>query len=313
VTVTENTPQTDAPVDERHCRGCGATLADDQLACLQCGAVEDPAARRERRWVLPTSGLVAAALFLVTSASFAATTALNTGDPTAIKQQPPAVAQAQAPATPAAPATPPSGAAPSTGSPPVLDGSTPAAPPSAAKPAPAVPATPSTPSTPSTPPSAPSSGGHSGSGAQSGGSGAKPTKPSKPAKPVKIPEWPKGRQGYTVIVYKFNTKSDAVAKAREVAARKLPVGVLKSDDFKSLDPGSWLVYIGRFDTAQQAQKAQDKYSGAGYPGEVTFVGDTNSPEYQPGNGDPGSGSGGGSGSGTTTGTTPAPPAPLPQP
>ena len=85
---------------ERPCRGCGDSLAADQVACLNCGAVDEPA-RRDRRWMLPTGGVVGVALFLVTSASFAATTALRTGDPSAIKQDPPQVAQA-APAVPPA-------------------------------------------------------------------------------------------------------------------------------------------------------------------------------------------------------------------
>src|SRR3954452_8182872 len=98
MTLFRKSSAADAAPDERHCRGCGSTMADDQLACLECGAIDATAGARERRWMLPTGGLVAVGLFLVTSASFAATTALNTGDPKAIKQKPPAqVAQAAIP------------------------------------------------------------------------------------------------------------------------------------------------------------------------------------------------------------------------
>ena len=34
------TASTEAPAGERHCRACGGSLADDQVACLECGAVE---------------------------------------------------------------------------------------------------------------------------------------------------------------------------------------------------------------------------------------------------------------------------------
>src|SRR3954447_11872911 len=102
MTLFRKSSAASAPADERHCRGCGSAMADDQLACLDCCAVDAAAGARERRWMLPTGGLVAVGLFLVTSASFAATTALNTGDPKAIKEQPPAVAQATPP-----PALPP--------------------------------------------------------------------------------------------------------------------------------------------------------------------------------------------------------------
>jgi cell division septation protein DedD len=98
---------------------------------------------------------------------------------------------------------------------------------------------------------------------------------------VKVAEWPDGAEGYTVIVYKFNAKADAKQKAQEVAAKGLPAGILNSDKYASLTPGSWLVYIGQFDSQKQAEKAAAKYENAGYPGEVTFVGQTETPESDP--------------------------------
>src|SRR5215208_5555059 len=94
-----NATTPDAP-GGRHCRACGNALADDQLGCLECGAVDPAVEGRERRWLVPTGGVIGVALFLVTSGSFAATTALNTGDPQAIKPKPPAQV-AQAPLPPA--------------------------------------------------------------------------------------------------------------------------------------------------------------------------------------------------------------------
>jgi hypothetical protein len=259
----------DAAPGERHCRGCGGSLADDQLACLQCGAVDEPAGGRERRWLLSTGGLVGVALFLVTSASFAATTALRTGDPTAVKKEPPAaVAQAQPPA--ALPPASGDGTAPDTSK-------SPKGPDLGAAPAP-VPA-----------PGGGSGGGgkDNSSGSSGSGSSAKPAVPKPdpkpepaPPPPPKITRWPVDQEGYTVVVYKFDTKAEAKKKAREVAGKDLQAGVLHSDDFASLDPGSWLVYIGEFESAKQAERAGAKYENAGYPGEVTFVGQTASPEYQ---------------------------------
>jgi hypothetical protein len=257
---------------ERHCRACGSSLADDQLACLECGAVDAAPGGRERRWILPTGGLVGVGLFLVTSASFAATTALNTGNPTAVKQKPPAVAQAAPPIADLPPASG-DGTAPKpyTGKAPDLG----AAPPPTHAPAAPAPPAPAAPSTPATPP-------HGGSGGSSNGSGSgTPSTPTKPA--PKIPTWPAGDEGYTVLVpgYAFETKAEAKAKAREIAAKGLPAGILHSDDFASLDPGSWVVYIGKFDSAKKADKESRKYEHAGYPGDVTFVGSTSSPQYQP--------------------------------
>ena len=268
---------TDAPVPtERHCRGCGGGLGDDQLACLTCGAIDEPGGGRDRRWLLPTGGLVGVALFLVTSASFAATTALRTGDPTAVKQDAPQVAQ-----TP--PAIPPAsgdGTVPESADegPDLGAGGDAAAPPAGGDDAPADDG--AADSGDSDSGSSGGGGGDSGgsSGGDSGGSSGGSDDDDKPA-PAKISEWPAEQEGYTVVVYTFNSKSEAKAKAREVAADGHPAGVLNSNNFKSLEPGSWLVYIGQYASAQQADRGAASHD-SDYPGEVTYVGDKESPESQ---------------------------------
>jgi hypothetical protein len=280
---TASTP--DAP-GERRCRACSGALADDQHACLECGAVDAPVGGRDRRWMLPTGGLAGGALFLVTSASFAATTALNTGDPATIKKQPPAVAQAPALPPASGDGTVPNSAQEDSGKGPDLSdlpaggsgGGGGAAPPAADS---------GGSGDSGNSDSGNSDGGNSDSGnADSGnsnsgsGSGSTPTpKPKPKPKPeVKVAEWPDGFEGYTVVVYKFDDKAGAKAKAKEVAGKGLPAGIVDSDKYKSLDPGSWLVFIGQFDSSKQADKAGQKYENAGYPGEVTFVGQTETPE-----------------------------------
>ena len=275
---TASTP--DAP-GERRCRACGDGLADDQLACLECGAVDEAAGGRERRWLLPTGGVIGAALFLVTSASFAATTALQTGDPEAIKQKSPV---AQAPALPPASGdgSVPNSAEEDPGKGPDLsdlpgpsggDGGADAA----------SPADDGGSDAGADDGDDADSGGDSGndSGSSSSGSSGGSTTPDKPKpepKPVTVDEWPDGTTGYTVVVYKFDDKAGAKAKAREVAEKGLPAGILDSDKYESLTPGSWLVYIGQFDSQKQAERGAEKYENAGYPGEVTFVGQSETPE-----------------------------------
>jgi hypothetical protein len=293
---TASTP--DAP-GERRCRACGNALADDQLACLECGAVDAPVGGRERRWLLPTGGVIGAALFLVTSASFAANTALNTGDPATIKKQPPAVAQAPALPPASGDGTAPNSAQQDNGKGPDL-GSLPgpssggggggsATPPAGSG---GSSSSDSGSSSSSDSGSSNSGSGNSSSGSGSSGGSSTPPKPDKPKPPpVTIAEWPDGADGYTVVVYKFDDKAGAKAKAKEVAAKGLPAGIVDSDKYKSLDPGSWLVYIGQVDSSKEAEKAGQKYENAGYPGEVTFVGQTSTPESDP--------SASGSGSSTT--------------
>jgi predicted nucleic acid-binding Zn ribbon protein len=265
---------------ERPCRGCGAPLEPDQLACLECGDVTVPERGRDRRWLFSTGGVAGIALFLVTSASFAASTALRTGDPHATKPaaatQP--IAQVPAPQTPAADeaaaqaareqeiqrkrekaaqekAAAAAAAKPATPAP---------AAPAPAAPAPAAPA----PAAPATPP------------AGNGSSGGDTTDTPPPTN-VALTTWDDNEQGaYTVVVYKFPDKSGAKLKAQEVAGKDLPAGILHSDSYESLEPGSWVVFIGEFDTAAKAEAAQAKYDRAGYPGEVTFVGHQESPDVE---------------------------------
>jgi hypothetical protein len=122
------------------------------------------------------------------------------------------------------------------------------------------------------------SGGDSSGGGGSGDGGSGSDGGDEPA-PAKVSEWPAGQEGYTVVVYTFNSKSEAKAKARQVAADGLPAGILNSSNFASLDPGSWLVYIGQYDSAKEAERAAAQFDGD-YPGEVTYVGDKQSPEYE---------------------------------
>jgi hypothetical protein len=315
--TTPVTADSGVPPAARSCRGCGDPLEADQLACLSCGAVDAPAGGRERRWLLPTSGVAAAALLLVTSASFATTTALRTGDPKAVKEKPPAVAQAIPPAS--GDGTAP-GAATDPGKGPNLD-DLPGPPASDAAP----PAAGSKPAPPaddagyddggggSTDDN--SSGGGSGGNSSGGSGGSGDSKPDKPdPKPVRVPEWPAGTSGYTVILgYKFNTKAEARAKAREVREAGLPAGIVDSDDYKSLEPGSWLVYVGRFSSAQQAENANDRYSRAGYPGEPTYIGQTEAPDSEPSDGGSGSSGGDGSSGGGSGGEKPGPSSGVPLP
>ena len=280
----------------RHCRACGNALADDQLACLECGAVDAAVEGRERRWLLPTGAVIGVALFLVTSGSFAATTALNTGDPEAIEQKPPPqVAQAAPPPASGDGTVPnsaeednekgpdlgdlPSGSGGGGGAaPPADDGGDAPADDGADAGGDSGGGSSGGGSGGS---GDSSGGGSSGGGGNSGGGSTTPDEPKPEPEPVKVSEWPDGTDGYTVIVYKFNDKDDAKAKAREVAANGLPAGILQSDKYASLTPGSWLVYIGQFDSQKQAERKAESYENAGYPGEVTFVGQTEAPESDP--------------------------------
>jgi hypothetical protein len=75
-------------------------------------------------------------------------------------------------------------------------------------------------------------------------------------------DWPAGKQGYTVELGVLPKSSDpaAVAKAKSDATSKgaPAVGVLDSDQFKSLPGGNYVVYSGVFSSQAQANAALKK-------------------------------------------------------
>lgn len=85
-----------------------------------------------------------------------------------------------------------------------------------------------------------------------------------------VGDWPEGQDGWTVqlkTLLKDGTLPDAVSAAKDdVAAKGAPdVGALDSDSYPSLDPGSYVIYSGVFDSRKQAARAARKLS-KDYPG-----------------------------------------------
>jgi hypothetical protein len=72
--------------------------------------------------------------------------------------------------------------------------------------------------------------------------------------------WPAGTSGYTVQLQKLPQKGTAVsaveaAKSSAGAKGATALGALKSEEFSSLAPGSYVIYSGVYHTMAQAQKA----------------------------------------------------------
>ena len=92
------------------------------------------------------------------------------------------------------------------------------------------------------------------------------TRPQRPA--GALTAWPRGRDGYTVILASLPTTagaSPARARAREAAKAGLPqVGVLESSRYASLHPGYYVVFSGIYDTLADAQAAVANASSSGY-------------------------------------------------
>ncbi len=89
-------------------------------------------------------------------------------------------------------------------------------------------------------------------------------------------DWPKGKEGYTVqlsALKKDGTNPEGVGQAKADAEKKgaKDVGALDSDEYKSLDPGNYVVYSGVFDSKKEADDQLQKASAQFPDGRVIKV------------------------------------------
>ncbi|HWH44632.1 MAG TPA: SPOR domain-containing protein [Thermoleophilaceae bacterium] len=81
-----------------------------------------------------------------------------------------------------------------------------------------------------------------------------------------LESWPADTSAYTVILVSSEDRAAAERRASSMADEGIPAGVLQSDDYSSLNPGYWVVFAGRFDTSEDAEKEAEKYASRGFPG-----------------------------------------------
>jgi hypothetical protein len=71
-----------------------------------------------------------------------------------------------------------------------------------------------------------------------------------------------------VITRSSKSRSAAERSAQDLAAQGKDAGVLRSDDFKSLNSGYWVTFVGQFDELSQAQAEAGSLGGEAYPRRV---------------------------------------------
>lgn len=82
----------------------------------------------------------------------------------------------------------------------------------------------------------------------------------------KLYSWPRGLEGFTVVLLSGEDRESATAFANEVADRNdAKAGVITSEDFGSLPQGFFLVFGGIYETRERAEQALARLSGR-YPG-----------------------------------------------
>jgi len=81
-----------------------------------------------------------------------------------------------------------------------------------------------------------------------------------------IADWPDGKDAWTVVLESSATQTAAESRAKELAGQGVPVGLLNSDGYSSIEPGRWVVFSGQYDTQRAAKQAlkdvSDQVTGA---------------------------------------------------
>jgi hypothetical protein len=76
-----------------------------------------------------------------------------------------------------------------------------------------------------------------------------------------IADWPAGKAAWTVVLEASETREAAEARATELAQQGIPVGILDSDDYGSLEPGRFVVFSGQYDSQRAAEQGLQDLSG----------------------------------------------------
>jgi sporulation related protein len=204
---------------ERRCPRCGSTLAPDQEWCLACGAAAETEIAEPRGWRVPI--MLSGGLGLLALIGVVLLIiALANGPEKVATETPAPSAAAPLPTTTPGPTT--------TATP---LGTTTPAPGATVTPSPSAAGSPTP--IPTTTPS-PSPSGTTGS----------------------FPGWT-GGDGWTIIIESATTQSKAESVASDAQGAGETVGILKSDDYSSLNAGYWVVFTGHYTSKSEAQSQLD--------------------------------------------------------
>jgi len=102
----------------------------------------------------------------------------------------------------------------------------------------------------------------------------RPKPPGSEEKPTDVAAWPAGTAAYTVVLAQTPDEAAARTRATATVGGGVPAGVLDSDGYPTLEPGMWVLFVGRFDTETEAAREAARYAAAGFPDAgVAFVSD----------------------------------------
>ena len=102
----------------------------------------------------------------------------------------------------------------------------------------------------------------------------RPDPPGSGNKPTDVAAWPAGTTAYTVVLAQTPDENSARTRATAAVGGGIPVGVLDSDAYPTLEPGMWVLFVGRYDTQDEAIEDATRYVAAGFPdARAAFVSD----------------------------------------
>lgn len=70
-----------------------------------------------------------------------------------------------------------------------------------------------------------------------------------------VGSWPAGESAWTVVLHSSRRRAGATARAERLSQGGTDVGILDSDDYKSLRSGYFVVFSGQYDTQRAAENA----------------------------------------------------------
>ena len=76
-----------------------------------------------------------------------------------------------------------------------------------------------------------------------------------------IADWPAGKDAWTVVLESAASREAATTRATELAGQGVPVGILNSDDYASLEPGRFVVFSGQYDSRRAADQGLQDLTG----------------------------------------------------
>jgi septal ring-binding cell division protein DamX len=76
-----------------------------------------------------------------------------------------------------------------------------------------------------------------------------------------IPDWPTDRNGFTVVLLSAGDAASARDFARNARKGGVDAGVLRSDNYASLEKGLWIVFSGVYKTRAGAERAAARLGG----------------------------------------------------